>query len=207
MKIYEKMKQYIQLLIEKPYISQEIQDSKGPLLLHISDTPEEIHSYIIRCIHALRPTYIIHTGDIVDNIKLEIAPHELGDYKKELYKFIKKLEGVTDATIYYAIGNHDLYEEVRRVAEKGIPLKEGSIMIEGLNFYISHYHVESSQRVGYHLFGHSFEPHHYQLEDEIGLNGLNSMNIIDLSTEKIYHLPYPIATNTFRKMENRRISL
>jgi hypothetical protein len=49
-----------------------LNDVKGPVLLHISDTPSEIYPFIFKIIDVLKPKYIIHTGDLADNVKLEI---------------------------------------------------------------------------------------------------------------------------------------
>lgn len=68
--ISERVMKWMKLLLNKPYIPAELADTKGPLLLHISDTPQEIYPYIIKFVQMLQPSYIVHTGDLVDNIKL-----------------------------------------------------------------------------------------------------------------------------------------
>ncbi|SDK19033.1 metallophosphoesterase family protein [Natronincola ferrireducens] len=207
MKIYEKIKEVMGLIVDKPYLPIGLQEAKGPFLLHISDTPQEIYPYILRLVKTLRPAYIVHTGDMVDDIKLEILPNQIDRYKIALNKFITGLESSTSAMIYYVMGNHDAYEVVKEISIKGIPLTKGHIMIEGIDFYVNHYHIEDSSKKDYYLYGHSFEPKAYKTDEYVGLNGLNVINVLDLTTKVIYALPYPFATNQFRKMKQRRIGL
>ncbi|MDR5659629.1 metallophosphoesterase [Serpentinicella sp. ANB-PHB4] len=207
MNIIEKAKEWQGLILERPYISPELQSLKGPVLLHISDTPREIHRYIVRLVEILQPDYIIHTGDLVDDIKLEQLPHYIDEYKKLASIFIQQLEAVTDAKTYYAMGNHDRYQVIKSISKKGIPITNGHIQIEGINFYINHYHTDEKEHIDYYLYGHSFEPKSYRKEDHTGLNGLDMIHVLDLSTREIYTLPYPFDTDYYRKMARRKIGL
>ncbi|WP_170834719.1 metallophosphoesterase [Natronincola peptidivorans] len=207
MRIQEKIKTWIGLLMDKPYLPRQLLEAKGPLLLHISDTPEEIYEYIVRLIKKLQPDYIIHTGDLVDNIKLEVLPEAVDDYSSALGKFLPQLESVEAKEIYYTLGNHDNSEVVREITEKGIVMEEGNIMVEGVSLYINHYHIDKTLAGDYYLFGHSFEPDSSTDKNQVKLNGLMGINIIDLTTKQVYILPYPFATNQFRKMEKRGIGL
>ncbi len=194
------------LLRNKPYIPKEIKDEKGPILLHISDTPEESYNYVIKVIENINPQYIVHTGDIVDNIKLETRKSYLPLYEKGSKKFIDFIENYS-ATSYYVMGNHDDINVVKTFLNKGIILGKGVIEIEGKTFFVSHEYEKSNVKVDYYLFGHSFDPFHYKKGNEIGLNGLISMNAIALSTGKIYQIEYPYGVNYYRKMERRSIGL
>lgn len=207
MKKLEKIKTWIGLFVNRPYIPEELQKAKGPLLLHISDTPQEIYSYILLLVELVNPSYIIHTGDLVDNIKLEICPQEIEGYRSSLKRFVSQLEGCSKASIYYVMGNHDKAEIVQGVSERGIVMVEGHIMIEGIQFYVNHYHLEEEVKSQYYLFGHSFKPSSYKIHQQIGLNGVEGINVIDLATQQIHRLPYPFGTNQFRKMEQRKIGL
>jgi len=191
-----------------PYIPKEIlRDLNGPVLLHISDTPADIYKYIFRIIDILKPQFIIHTGDLADNIKLEKYRDKISDYNVEVAKLIEGLEKYEDAQIYYVLGNHDEYDIVKRLTKRGTILEEGLITIGDCNFLVGHYFKECTGKIDFNLYGHSFSPRHYMDEDKIGLNGVLNINIIDLSSRKIFHLDYPIGTNRSRLMEFRRISL
>ena len=62
------------------YAGGPLNDIKGPVLLHISDTPSEIYPYIFKIIDILKPQYIFHTGDLADNVKLEINKDRIKGY-------------------------------------------------------------------------------------------------------------------------------
>lgn len=201
---------YIEVLsfFNYPFISAEIlTDIKGPILLHISDTPVDIYNYIFRVIEILKPEYIIHTGDLADNIKLEINPNRIGCYNKGVTKLIEGLEKNDTSKVYYVLGNHDNYQTVSQLTQKGIILDEGPLTINDCKFTVGHYHKDYSYQADFNLFGHSPEPNHYRKDGTYGLNGLLNINIIDLSNKKVYHLDYPIGTNSARRMEIKGVGL
>ena len=73
-----------------PYIPKELLENlKGPILLHISDTPVDIYKYIFRIVEKLKPQIIVHTGDLVDNIKLEKYKDKIIQYHKGVAKLLK----------------------------------------------------------------------------------------------------------------------
>lgn len=196
-------------LFNYPYISEELLKSiKGPKLLHISDTTVDIYSYIFRIIDIIKPQYIIHTGDLADNIKLGIHKNKIDAYYKGVTKLIKGLEKNEFSKIYYVLGNHDDYETVSQLTNRGIILEDGLLTIEGFNIMVSHYYKEEySYNADFNLYGHSLDPGHHKKNETIGLNGLLNINIIDLLTKKVFHLEYPIGTNASRCMELKRIGM
>ncbi|NLJ57995.1 MAG: metallophosphoesterase [Tissierellia bacterium] len=199
---------YIALLnlFNYPYISKELLNLKGPILLHISDTPVDIYKYIFRIVDILKPEFIVHTGDLADNIKLEIYKDRIDPYFKGVKKLIKGLEKYEYSKNYYVLGNHDDYETVSQLTDRGIILQEGILLIDNCSLTVGHYYKEISYKVDFNLYGHDFEPN-YEKNETIGLNGLLNINIIDLSTKKVFHLKYPIGTNTARGMELKRTGL
>jgi predicted phosphodiesterase len=191
-----------------PYISKELLDEiKGPILLHISDTPVDIYNYIFRVIDILKPQYIVHTGDMADNIKLEIYKYKMDSYCKGVAKLVDGIEKNNCSKIYYVLGNHDNYETVSNMTKRGIILKDGILDIDGCSFFVSHYYKENCNKVDFNLYGHSFEPNHYKKDSTVGLNGLLNINIIDLSNKRVFHLDYPTGTNVSRGMKLKRIGL
>lgn len=183
-----------------------LNDVKGPVLLHISDTPSEIYPFIFKIIDVLKPKYIIHTGDLADNVKLEINKDRIKGYCSLVKGLVEGLEK-SDAKVYYFMGNHDDYEAVSKLSKKGTILEEGLITIGELNFRAGHYYKEYPYKADFNLFGHSFEPCHYKKGGTIGLNGVLSINIIDLSNKGVFHLNYPIGTNRLRGMESKKAGL
>lgn len=195
-------------LFDYPYIPEELlKELKGPVLLHISDTPVGIYGYIFRIINIIKPQHIIHTGDMADNIKLEIYKDKIDLYRKGVKRLIESLEENEYSKIYYLLGNHDDYETVSQLTKRGTILEDGFLTIGDCSFTVSHLYKEYSCNADFNLYGHSFEPGHYKKNGTIGLNGLLNINIIDLSTKKVFHLKYPMDTNRFRCMKLKRIGL
>lgn len=196
-------------LFNYPYISKKmLNDIKGPLILHISDTPEDIYGYIFRIVDILKPKYIIHTGDMADNIKLENYKNRVEQYSQAVKKLVERLEENKFSKIYYAMGNHDDYETVSRLSKRGVVFKEGVITIDDCNIAVGHYYKEYSQDdVSFNLYGHSFIPGHHEKNGMVGLNGLLNINIIDLYDKRVFHLIYPVNTNVSRRMELNRIGI
>jgi len=148
----------------------------------------------------------VHTGDIVDNIKLETNSNYLSIYEKGLKKFIDAIESY-NIEPYYIIGNHDNINSVTKFSNKGIILEKGVIEIEGYSFYLNHKYEKSKIISNYYLFGHSPEPYHHKEKNQIILNGLLHMNVIALSTGAIYQIEYPLSTNYYRKIEKGSIGI
>jgi predicted phosphodiesterase len=191
-----------------PYISQELLDNiKGPILLHISDTPVDIYNYIFRLIDILKPQFIIHTGDMADNIKLEINKNRIDCYYKGVTKLIEGLEKNESSKIHYVLGNHDDYNTVNKLTKRGIILEEGLLTLDDCMLTVGHYYKEYSHNVDFNLYGHSPEPGHHKINGTNGLNGLLNINIIDLSNKRVFHLDYPFGTNSARHIALKKIGL
>ena len=207
MSLRTKLTQNIYLFMNRVYIPEEFFQMNRPIVMHISDTPEEIYPYLYQLIKRLKPEYIIHTGDIVDNLKLENVPKLEEDYHRALEGFIENLEALEVQRIYYISGNHDQTEKIKAFTDKGRVLEDGLIEIEGATFYLNHFFIKASPRADYYLYGHSFQPKSHEIQGERRFNGLEAIRVISLQDREMKSLPYPLGTNGFRKMEQNYRSL
>ncbi|MBP2027171.1 putative phosphodiesterase [Acetoanaerobium pronyense] len=206
MSSYEKIKKWMCFLLNIPYIPQNLKRMSGPILIHISDTPQESYGYILRLIRKLRPNWVIHTGDLADDLKIEADPEKIPQYSAALWKLIPKLEKSLKGDILYVMGNHDKEEIVEEIKRKG-NISKGSIKIHGKKFYISHYVKEDMKEADYILYGHNLKvPSHIEGKS-MYLNGIEGINIINLKTGECYTLPYPLGTNRFRKIDQHGLRL
>ncbi|WMJ77337.1 MULTISPECIES: metallophosphoesterase [unclassified Sedimentibacter] len=195
-------------LFNFPYISEEIlKELKGPILLHISDTPVDIYDYIFRIINIIKPQYVIHTGDMADNIKLGIYKNKIDCYSRGVTKLIEGLEKNEFSKIYYVLGNHDDYETVSQLTKRGTILEDGLLTIEDCKITVGHYYKEYFYEADFNLYGHTIEPGHYKKNKTVCLNGVLNINIIDLSNKNVFHLEYPVGTNESRGVVLKRIGL
>jgi len=176
---------------------------EGIKVLHITDTPTTCYRAIIKLINKVMPDYIIHTGDIADNIKLEIYPEKIDLYKRKVKNFLLTLDSM-DCKSYIVIGNHDdtsFINELLASVQIVEPFKQ--INICDKNFLITHkledimkedLLIESSD---YILHGHSFYDEKFNNHTKV-LNGLEGIYLIYPEKEKIKYIDYPVGTNDSR---------
>ncbi|HIP88598.1 MAG TPA: metallophosphoesterase [Thermococcus paralvinellae] len=113
-------------------------DNNEHKIMHISDTPDNIYPFILNLIEKVRPEYIIHTGDLVDNIKLERRPELKDRYESSLKKLLSILEN-SGAGIYIVPGNEDDIEILRRNIRISRIVSPGSVVeIEGVKLALGH---------------------------------------------------------------------
>ncbi len=180
------------------------------MILHISDTPSTMFSYLRRAIQRLRPAWIIHTGDMVDDIKLEKRPGMLDLYRKKVRTLLDLITEETCGAILLT-GNHDHLPTLLEMTEDSpiqVWSKPGRFYIGSFRFRAGHTYEDVSADSGeYNLFGHSLE--HPTLLDDRGrffLNGLEKMYLIHMETGDVIPFNYPPGTDDAR-LERRRSSL
>ncbi|WP_456397833.1 metallophosphoesterase [Palaeococcus sp. (in: euryarchaeotes)] len=168
----------------------EIAESREIKIMHISDTPDNIYPFLLNIIERTKPNYIIHTGDLVDNIKLERKPELKDRYRKSLKSILHILEN-SGAQVYIVPGNEDDENILKEVAKNSKILFPGSILeIEGLKLALGHEFRDVIKiDADLKLYGHNFK---VILK---GLNGVLNVNFILLPSRKIVKIKYPDGTN------------
>lgn len=181
------------------YVPEEVINRHEPILLHLSDTPKAIFSSVNNLINRIKPEYIIHTGDMVDNLKVEIYPSKTYQYINDVKKIVKMLEHAKEKS-YITLGNHDVPEVIDSSNRIQIVESGTVIHIESLSFMVAHKYNELTQiEVDYKLFGH--QPEYKLMKNE--LNGIDGINIILLESNRIIRLDYPIGTDDIRTGKSR----
>lgn len=182
------------------YIPEELMKSKGKKLLHISDTPATFYPQLKRLLQKLKPDYIAHTGDLADNIKLEIYPRSLDIYDDSVKHLIKIMENSCAEEIYIALGNHDDLDTVKKYCKRSHIIDTAkNLLIQEHSFNISHYQynvVESPAE--YNLFGHDLSLKTIIEAESVFLNGITSINVIELASGICHCLCYPYGTDDMR---------
>ena len=186
-----------------PNIPWDLKDINEPIALHISDTPVSYHSFIYRVLEELKPDYLIHTGDLVDNIKMEFNPQLKDAYDTRVFSFIKHLEALPLEDIFLVIGNHDDLEIIKNYSKKIKIIEEGStITLGNTKVNLAHHPWNLRGEGKYNLFGHNFKEIP-QFNGQILLNGLNKMHVILLNSDRVVSIDYPYGINQDRKMHSR----
>lgn len=189
-------------------IDDSIIKSNSPLLLHISDTPSQFYPELNRIIKLINPEYIIHTGDLADNIKIELSDSVLAKYQHEVKKLLKILNSSNVENIHVTLGNHDNYDIIKK--DKGklqIYDEIGDVEINGGKFVFSHYSdYLDKEDADVYMFGHNIEEKTQITKSGIYLNGIISINIVNLDTMEVECIRYPLGTDSSR-LNGRRIRI
>lgn len=193
--------------IGKLYIPRELAEIKGKKLLHVSDTPVCFYPELKLLIDRLRPDYIIHTGDMADNIKLELYPASIYDYEKWIKQLAVILEA-PGAEVILALGNHDDIGIASKYF-KGSRIFEGAktMRIGELSFRVSHMSEGILEDPAcYNLFGHDLTLETGCIDNKLYFNGISYINIIGVDSGEHMMLRYPSGTNDAR-LGRRKIGL
>jgi len=160
-------------------------------IMHLSDTPDNIYPFILNLIEKIQPEYIIHTGDLADNFKIERRPELKNRYENSVKKLIQILEN-SKSEVYIVPGNEDDVDILRRLVRKSRLTAPGSIIeIGGLKLAVGHSYrdVINIKNVDFKLYGHNFR------SISGGLNGVLAINFILLPSKRILKIKYPDGTN------------
>ena len=184
-------------LTGKIYLEANTLQKTGTRILHISDTPSQFYPELGRLIKRLKPDYIIHTGDLVDNIKLEQSTVALARYHRE----VKALKNILCTPgllgVYIALGNHDDSPYVHILFEMfSVTDTYATVEISGLKLAFSHYVDQlTNLDADLYLYGHNIDQEkrstHY-------LNGLTAIHVIDLNPYQVHRIPYPLGVDDAR---------
>ena len=188
------------------YIPKDEIYKVGPRLLHISDTPSLLFSELARVIKRFEPDYIIHTGDLVDNIKLQLHPGAIRHYEREVLALLRTLNTSSAKKVYISLGNHDAAEYIKKKCGR-IEVYEdyGQIEIEGVKIAFSHYaNLILEKYADLYLFGHDLTTRSKHEEHRVLLNGISALHIIDLDNLDIKYYEYPWGIDDAR-LNKRRI--
>lgn len=195
-----KLRQTLYYLAGKTYLYPHELAKKGPRLLHISDTPSVFFPELARLIKRLKPDYIVHTGDLVDNIKLQLQPGLIRHYEREVLYLLKLLNTCDAKEIYITLGNHDSPDYIKQHAGR-IHIYDHSdqCVIENLTFSMSHYANKLLEQTSdFYLFGHDLN-HKSRIEGgHIYLNGISDIHLIELTNRDIHYFHYPWGTDDAR---------
>ena len=178
---------------------------RGKVALHFSDTPSTFYGVMRRLIRFFEPQCIVHTGDLADDVKLEIRPGELPLYRRKLMELTSVLSSVQKSRIVLVTGNHDHEESVREFfPDSSVIIKSGRIEMCGLDFNLSHEPEGLQTPYGhFNLFGHAPVPEEAPSQGQVFLNGLYAIHVLRVDTGEVLALEYPGYVNDARL--NKRI--
>ncbi|NLM71389.1 MAG: metallophosphoesterase [Synergistaceae bacterium] len=170
-----------------------IERFRGKAILHFSDTPSTFYGAMRHIIALLNPLYIVHTGDLADEIKLELHPGELPLYKKKLVELVRVLSPVQGDRVVIVIGNHDHEESVRGLFPGGQVLDgRGRVDLLGMELNLSHTREDLLMPLSrFNLFGHSCPLDEQGDKENILLNGLHAVHALHVESGEVLSIAYP----------------
>ena len=165
-----------------------------------------MYGYLARLLRRVNPSVVVHTGDLADDIKLEIYPGEAERYHAAAKRIIDILAAPRRKVIL-ALGNHDKRELLPSLPSRCVICDNVlDITLCGRRYRVSHYFERILERPArYNLFGHSLEHSSFSDDDERHFfNGMEKMSLIsqDGSTT-VFN--YPKYTNDARLVRGRRV--
>ncbi len=195
------MKSFSDILFNKVSLPPELLSSTEFKVLHLSDTPTAIYPAIYEMLAKIKPDVLIHSGDLADDIKLELSPYRLDQYAAVTEPFLKNL-AKNSKRLYISIGNHDSHAFLKTLGNHFCILENGSILeIHGKRIAVSHYFENLPKEADYGLFGHGSEEKKNK-HGKFLLDGIKYINILLLPSAKVYTVSYPYGTNHHRKYKN-----
>lgn len=182
------------------WVPMELRHLHEPVILHLSDTPAPFFSAIPALIRQVNPTWIIHTGDLVDDIKLGLNPGHLGYYTRQVRRLVRMLEVSEAQSVFLCMGNHDDSEVLGEISPRIQVIASGQqLSLGGLTIGAAHYADDAlAAGGGICVFGHNLEKRSDLSGSPRLLNGLEAIHIILPLSGRIYRLPYPAGTDDQR---------
>lgn len=168
------------------------------VIMHITDTPDGVYSFLKRLVELVEPEVIIHTGDLVDNIKLELSRKDIDLYEKRVCQLMSILRKKSVRRIY-CIGNHDDEQLMKKYMTSGDELYHSICLnLWERNYWVSHKY-EALTDGDFYLFGHNIDVKSYFKNGCKVLNGLTGVYLIDGRTGQTALISYPIGTDDERQ--------
>lgn len=163
-------------------------------IVHLSDTPSQVYKSIIRFVSKVQPDILVHTGDIADDIKLEIMPSLIESYRYSANYLLGQLTQHVKQKIIIVPGNHDNIE-VLDIRKNMFVYREGTIIdLHGISVGLAHKLDMLPSGCYYYLYGHDRSAGY----DGRYLNGIEYINLIDPANREVLKLRYPTGTDDYR---------
>lgn len=194
----DRIKNSILNLIGEIYIPKAASENYKKIL-HISDTPTGIYGSLIKLVKKTNPDVLIHTGDIADDIKLEMVPELVGSYRVRVNRFISNISPYIKDKIIIVPGNHDNMDVLKDIDTIDIIPEGTALEIYGIKIGLAHMFENLPSDCSLYMFGHC----RTYIEDESYINGIDGISIINTENKDITKLYYPSGTDSHRTRKRK----
>lgn len=136
-------------------VPREITESKSLKLLHIGDTSSYTYPYYKELISKVKPDIILHTGDLVDEVKAGRMIYTEEEYETGLLQILYILKHSGAKKIYIVPGNNDLTEQIKKHATFAQVLSPNTqLEICGITCTLAHAWYEVTTESQWFFYGH-----------------------------------------------------
>lgn len=182
------------------HVPKELMQNREKKVLHISDTPSVIFPRIQNLIALVKPDYIIHTGDLSDELKIGNNQKLIGEYTRLMPRIVQIMEESSAERVIITLGNQDDRAAVEETCRRSTVMDcSGVVELEGMRFLVGHFPEEvKAHPEAFNLYGHNLELGSHIEKGQVFLNGVQNIHVITLQSRKVFTLRYPGSTNDYR---------
>lgn len=135
-------------------LPERVADKSQKKILHIGDIPAWGYPYIKRLIRKLKPDILVHTGDLVDNLKAGRREEDIPKYQKAVPGVIRFMEKYAKE-VYIVPGNNDIEECIQSVVTKSKVIPANTVLeIGGISCLLCHWVAKIDGEAEFYLYGH-----------------------------------------------------
>ncbi len=211
----EALRRALACLTKAPAVPREAQGIASALL-HVSDTPSFFYADLGRIAEAVRPRFIVHTGDLADEIKLRSRSPDARLYASRVQSLVSVLLATPAERIFLVMGNHDDFAVVRALAA-GLAGRLQAfercarMQLEGVRIAAAHrpedlWKCISQDPADFGLYGHDTSVLPPDADGRQDLNGNVKIRVLDLDSRAVHSFDYPRAVHDARQ-KKRKIGL
>ena len=174
-----------------------LKDVKGPVLLHIGDTPSQYYPYFFKLIEAVKPDILLHTGDLSDEVKVGRIVGTVHEYLVKSRVLIEKMRQAGARRLIIVPGNNDLPDEIARMAPDAEIYPVNTLLtIDGIPCRVGHQVFRMTFDTAWSFYGHGptrddWRPRDNRPGEPCRFNATFGSFVCCLSEGKFFHIPYP----------------
>jgi len=174
-------------------------------LLHVSDTPSVFYPDLARLLAAVRPLFVVHTGDLADEVKIRGGVLDRALYERKTGALLEILEASLAARVFLLMGNHDDPATVRRLARRAEVLEGCALLdLDGVRIAAAHRPEDLwGHAADLNLYGHDTSVLPPDADGRLYLNGNVRIRVIDLESRAVLSIDYPRSVHDARQKKRK----
>jgi len=176
-------------------LPEGIESIKGTKILHIGDTESFDFPHFFKIIDMVKPDVIIHTGDMVDEVKAGRIPEVRQEYLAKVKSLLSHMSA-SGARLIIVPGNNDLPDEIAKLCPEAEIYPENTILtFDGVECRVAHMIKRMTYDKKWNFYGHGFGGEEWSVDKNIPggeqyrFNAYWGTFICSLAEDKFYMIP------------------